>query len=271
MLASLAQSSHAAVLVSAPARAGYPTFSGRTLYCDIRNIGSGAGQVTIEILDYPGNVISSFGPLSLAPFEATAFSDGGTGDGVSCRFVVSGSGKKWRGVAVYDNGSRAIHVCDVATGRLIRAAGGWVPAFPSGLGLAPDGGRLVVASEGRVRLGDLATGRLLRELPMTDPGGLAADGHPDPPLERWLADLAAYPLVLDRAVRRLDPAPLLHYLTGICRTVRSLHPPGTAGWEAVHPSWRQAAAPAGRVAEHAASILNLAFSSRSRTHVGAEA
>jgi hypothetical protein len=96
---------HAAVLSTAPARAGYPTFSGRTLYCDIRNVSNGTGTVTIEILDYPGNVIQSFGPLSLASYEATAFSDGGTGDGVSCKFTVSGSAKRWRGVAVYDNGT----------------------------------------------------------------------------------------------------------------------------------------------------------------------
>jgi hypothetical protein len=104
-LVALAATSHAGVLVTAPARAGYPSFSGRTMYCDIRNLGSGNGVVTIDILDYPGNVISSFGPLTLASNEATAFSDGGTGDGVSCRFTVSGSPKKWRGVAVYDNGT----------------------------------------------------------------------------------------------------------------------------------------------------------------------
>jgi hypothetical protein len=105
VLASLAATSHAAVLVSAPARSGYPSFSGRTLYCDIRNISSGNGIVTIDILDYSGNVLTSFGPLTLASMEGTAFSDGGTGDGVSCRFTVSGSSKKWRGVAVYDNGT----------------------------------------------------------------------------------------------------------------------------------------------------------------------
>jgi hypothetical protein len=96
---------HAAVLSTAPARAGYPTFSNRTLYCDIRNMNAGPGVVTIEILDYPGNAISSFGPLTLASGAATAFSDGGTGDGVSCKFTVSGSVKRWRGVAVYDNGT----------------------------------------------------------------------------------------------------------------------------------------------------------------------
>jgi hypothetical protein len=105
VLAALATASQAAVLTTAPARSGYPSFSGRTLYCDIRNLNSGNGTVTIEILDYPGNVLSAFGPLTLASNEATAFSDGGTGDGVSCRFTVSGSAKRWRGVGVYDNGT----------------------------------------------------------------------------------------------------------------------------------------------------------------------
>lgn len=79
-------------------------------------------------------------------------------------------------VAVYDSGSRAVQVCDVATGRVLRAVGGLAPSFPTGLGFAPDGERLVVASEGRVGLGDPATGRLLRELPGA---GLAAGFSPD--------------------------------------------------------------------------------------------
>jgi hypothetical protein len=77
---------------------------------------------------------------------------------------------------VYDSGSHAVQVCDVATGRVLRAAGGWASVFPTGLGFAPDGGRLVVASEGRVGLGNPATGRLLRELPGA---GLAAGFSPD--------------------------------------------------------------------------------------------
>jgi arginyl-tRNA synthetase len=113
--------------------------------------------------------------------------------------------------------------------------------------------------------------RLLRELPETPPADPPSDDRLARPLERWLSDLAAYPLVLDRAVQRLDPAPLLHYLTGICRTVRSLHPGGEASWGALHPAWRQAAVPAGRVAEHAAAILNLAFPAPGPAHVRAEA
>ena len=75
-------------------------------------------------------------------------------------------------VAVYDNGSHAVQVCDAATGRILRAAGGWASAFPTGLGFASDGERLVVASEGRVRLGDPATG----PAPPRTAGGRAGRG-----------------------------------------------------------------------------------------------
>jgi WD40 repeat protein len=79
-------------------------------------------------------------------------------------------------LAVYDSWSQALQVCDVATGRLLRAAGGWAPVFPTGFGFAPDGGRLVVAAQGRVGLADWQSGRFLRELPG---GGLSAGFSPD--------------------------------------------------------------------------------------------
>jgi hypothetical protein len=98
--------SDTAVPVTAPALSSYPSFSGRrTLFCDIRNVSTGSGVVTIDILDYSSEVLFSSGPITLASFEATAFSDQGTGTGVSCRFTVSGSSNQWRGVAVYDNGT----------------------------------------------------------------------------------------------------------------------------------------------------------------------
>lgn len=104
-LAALVATSHAGVLVSAPARSGYPTPGIGTLYCTIRNLNKGPAAVTIELLDEPGNVLNSFGPITLAPNEGTAFSDGGSGDGVSCRFNFDGSAKKWRGAGLYDNGT----------------------------------------------------------------------------------------------------------------------------------------------------------------------
>jgi hypothetical protein len=93
----------AATLHTAPARADYPS-AGRTLYCDIRNVSSGPGVVTIDVLSYAGTALRTVGPLTLDPNEATATSDSGV-DGVSCRFTVSGSPKRWRGVAMYDNGT----------------------------------------------------------------------------------------------------------------------------------------------------------------------
>lgn len=58
---SLAVTSHAAVLSTAPARADHPS-SGRTLYCDIRNLNAGNGIVPIEILGYSGNVLRTSVP-----------------------------------------------------------------------------------------------------------------------------------------------------------------------------------------------------------------
>jgi WD40 repeat protein len=81
-----------------------------------------------------------------------------------------------RQIAVFDSSTRAMHVCDVSTGRLQRAAGGWVSSFPTGIGFASDNRRLVIASEGRVGLGDTVKGQSLRELPGT---GLAAGFSPD--------------------------------------------------------------------------------------------
>lgn len=103
-LAAFAATSQAAVLHTAPARSGYPTFAGRKLSCAIRNLNKGLANVTIEIMDYPGAVLQAFGPVTLGPNEGTTFTDNGSGDSVSCRFTVDGSAKKWRGAALYDNG-----------------------------------------------------------------------------------------------------------------------------------------------------------------------
>lgn len=104
-LLAVAATGHAAVLTTAPARAGYPSFSGRTMYCDIRYVGNGEGTVTIEILAYSGTALATYGPVTVGSFAGTAYSDGGSGNGTSCKFTVSGSARKWRGVAVYDNGT----------------------------------------------------------------------------------------------------------------------------------------------------------------------
>src|SRR5439155_2942393 len=43
---------------------------------------------------------------------------------------------------------------------------------------------------------------------------------------RWLMKLAAYPVVLDRAVTRLDPPVLLKYLVELCHDFVGLHRTG---------------------------------------------
>src|SRR5262249_1931704 len=80
-----------------------------------------------------------------------------------------------RMVAVADAQSEAVQVCDGVSGRLLRAAGGWATTFPTGLGFAPDGAKMVIASQGQVGLADWSSGRFLRELPGS---GLAAGFSP---------------------------------------------------------------------------------------------
>jgi hypothetical protein len=103
LLATLATSAHAGkVLWTAPAQGAYPGL--QTLFCDIVNVGTTPQEVTIDILDYFGNVVQ--GPLQqlLVPEQGTALGDG-SGSGARCRFTVSGSTKKVRAIAMYDNGS----------------------------------------------------------------------------------------------------------------------------------------------------------------------
>jgi hypothetical protein len=105
-LATVATSAHAGgkVLWTAPGLAGYP--STQTIYCDIVNVGTTPQDVTIEVLDYFGNAtVSPLGPVTLAPESGQANGDF-SGAGARCRFTVTGSTKKVRAMAVYDNGSQ---------------------------------------------------------------------------------------------------------------------------------------------------------------------
>jgi hypothetical protein len=98
-----APAAHAAqVLATAPGLAAYPQL--QVLYCDIVNVDKVQRNVTIDIMDYFGNVI--LGPLTqpLPPNNGTALGDG-SGNGAWCRFTVDGSAKKFRAMAIYDNGS----------------------------------------------------------------------------------------------------------------------------------------------------------------------
>jgi hypothetical protein len=90
------------VMASAPALALYPSL--QTIYCDILNLNTTQKDVTIEIMDYTGTVVSGPSTFTLQPNEGQALGDG-TGAGAWCRFTVDGSTKKYRAMAIYDNGT----------------------------------------------------------------------------------------------------------------------------------------------------------------------
>jgi hypothetical protein len=103
LLATFATSAHAGkVLWTAPALGAYP--QNQTIYCDIVNVAPTPQSVTVEILDYFGNVVGF--PLTqvLPPEQGTANGDA-SGNGARCRFTVQGSTKKVRAMAIYDNGT----------------------------------------------------------------------------------------------------------------------------------------------------------------------
>jgi hypothetical protein len=90
------------VLYTAPAQSNYPTL--QTLYCDILNVSNEPMDITVEILDYSGTVVATSGALAINPTAGTAFPDT-TGAGAYCRFSISGSTRKVRAMAIYDNGA----------------------------------------------------------------------------------------------------------------------------------------------------------------------
>jgi hypothetical protein len=98
---SVTGTSHAGVMATAPALAAYPTT--QTIYCDIVNLNTTPKNVTIDILDYFGNVVNT-GTITVLPSQGNAVGDG-SGQGAWCRFTVDGSAKKYRAMAIYDNAS----------------------------------------------------------------------------------------------------------------------------------------------------------------------
>lgn len=97
LLALIAGTAHATVLTSAPIE-GYP--SDQTLSCNIVNLNIMQRTITIELLDYSGNVIvgDTFG---LPPNHGQALAST-SGSAARCRFTVDGSSRSYRAVAVYD-------------------------------------------------------------------------------------------------------------------------------------------------------------------------
>ena len=94
---------HGGVLVTAPAHAGLP--SHQTMFCDIVNLNTAPANVQVEIMDYSGYVVNSFGDgVTLQPNQAIALADT-SGQGGWCRFTVDGSARKYRATAMYHNGT----------------------------------------------------------------------------------------------------------------------------------------------------------------------
>ena len=91
------------IMASAPASNGYPT--PQDLRCNILNLNKTAKPVTIDVLDYSGNIVSTSGPLVLAPSTAASHLATDPFSSAVCRFTVEGSTKKYRAVATYNNGA----------------------------------------------------------------------------------------------------------------------------------------------------------------------
>jgi hypothetical protein len=89
------------VLYTAPAQSNYPTL--QTLYCDILNVDTEPMSITVDIFDYSGTMVATTGAVAILPSAGTALPDT-TGAGAYCRFTISGSTKKVRAMAIYDNG-----------------------------------------------------------------------------------------------------------------------------------------------------------------------
>ena len=93
----------AKVLATAPVLNGTPVV--QTMYCDIVNLNPAPTNMMLEIMDLNGTVVGGpFGPFTLQPDEGFALAEF-TGTGAWCRFTVDGSPKKWRALAVYDDGT----------------------------------------------------------------------------------------------------------------------------------------------------------------------
>src|SRR5262249_43407366 len=73
----------------------------QTLFCDIVNLDTVPQDVIFDIMDYNGNVVTTFGPWTLAPSNGLYHNDS-SGNGAWCRFTVNASTKRFRGIAIYD-------------------------------------------------------------------------------------------------------------------------------------------------------------------------
>lgn len=89
-------------LMSAPALRSFP--ASQTLFCDLVNLDVAPQDVIFEVMDYNGTVTAGPLPFTLAPNNGYYLPDY-TGNGAWCRFTVNTSTKKFRGIAIYDDGT----------------------------------------------------------------------------------------------------------------------------------------------------------------------
>jgi hypothetical protein len=89
----------ATILYTAPCYAGSDV-----LWCTILNVSPAHRDISIDIMDYDGNVVASSGHFSLSSGNGDALGDW-SGNGAYCRFTVTGSAKLFRAMAIYDSGS----------------------------------------------------------------------------------------------------------------------------------------------------------------------
>jgi hypothetical protein len=103
----LAAPAFGATLNSAPARGG---FSGAQLNCLIRNITTGTRTVTLQALNYAGDVVGSISDQTILPGQMLFLvtNEDSMPDAASCRFVVSGSPKSYRASTVYIDGEAEV-------------------------------------------------------------------------------------------------------------------------------------------------------------------
>jgi hypothetical protein len=89
------------IMATGPGQKDYP--GSQTLDCNILNANKSAKAVTIDVMDYLGNVTDTSGPLVLAPQTGATVTGTAPFTSAWCRFTVEGSPKKWRAGAAYSN------------------------------------------------------------------------------------------------------------------------------------------------------------------------
>ena len=100
LVTALAPAAHAGtkIMATGPGSRFYPT--SQQLDCNILNANKTDKPVTIDILDYSGNVLVTSGPITVASYTGATVSDP-SNSSAWCRFTVDGSPKKYRAAAVY--------------------------------------------------------------------------------------------------------------------------------------------------------------------------